>query len=123
MNKIVSLPERAAYRTTQIMNKYEKKCIILFLLGVISSKTSLNYKYRKIFIQFPCTKSPLAYKLKELFGGSVYSKYYKSSEYTCYELKSKEDLRNLKKVVVSLSNTIPSDYLDNLSQFLNEVVR
>lgn len=106
----------------QIKKKTVKKCIRLFLLGLLVSKVSVNYRYKRIFVQFPVTKAKLAYMLQAEFGGSVYIKPYTASknEYTCYELKSKTDLRNLLNVVESFDGVLPEESLETLKDYLQE---
>ena len=100
-------------------NRYTNKLITAYLLGVLSSKASFNHKYKKIFIQFPYTKNHMAYLLKSQFGGSVYEK---NNRYTCFELKSRSDLKKLKRVVQHYNATLPSTYLDQLSRFFDFIL-
>jgi hypothetical protein len=111
------MPLAIAVSNIANVNKYTKKFITAYLLGVLSSKASFNYKYRRIVVQFPRSKRELAYLLRSQFGGSVYDR--SSGRYTCFELKSKKDFNYLKKAVQQSNTVLPIDGLEELSSFLN----
>lgn len=102
------------------VNRYTKKFISAYFLGVLSSKASFNHKYKRIVIQFPRSRKEMAYLLKDQFGGSVYER--NAGRYTCFELKSKNDLSKLKKAVQHANAILPPKSLEELSSFMDAIM-
>ena len=102
--------------------------LVPFLLGILTTKILIDYRKKRISLNFPITKAPIAEKFVEAFGGHSYSIFSgrgeKRTEYVRWDIQSRASLVKLQQVVHHYKDILPeAACLKDIDEYLITTIK